>query len=140
MALDVHLRCIMWIILVLLWLLPLLLLIVLAARALGGSPVINDDEWRFVFRDTKQMKLSVWMLFSFAVLGVVFFVLGFLEATVLINMGILWMVIVPLITGLVAMLLVALWLRTGARAKPVSQGSAVRRRAVERRFSNLLSR
>jgi hypothetical protein len=105
----------MWIILVLLWLLPLALGIVVAARVLAGLPVASKDEWRALFRDTKNFKVSPWMGFTFATLAIVFFLIGVLEGLVLINVGSYWLMVVPLFTGLAAMLVVILWLRTGAR-------------------------
>jgi len=111
----------MWIILLLLWLLPLALAIVLVARSAGGIPVVSIDEWRLLFGDTKNLRLSIWMLPAFAVLATLFFFIGVLEGLVLTNLGSLLLVLVPLLTGLAAMFVSLLWLRTGAREKPVRQ-------------------
>jgi hypothetical protein len=109
----------MWIILLLLWLLPVALGIVVAARVLGGLPAASNDEWRMLFRDTKNFKVSTWMGFTFATLAIVFFFLGVLEGLVLINLGSYWLMLVPLLTGLAAMLVVIVWLRTGARESQI---------------------
>jgi hypothetical protein len=105
----------MWIILVLLWLLPIALGIVVAARVLGGLPAVNNNEWRMLFGDTKNFKLSASMGCTFATLTTIFFFVGVLEGLVLINLGSYWLMVVPLFTGLAAMLGVIVWLRTGAR-------------------------
>ena len=105
----------MWIILVLLWLLPVSLGLVIAARLLGGLPAVNEDEWRALFRDRNDFKLSLTMVLSFTTIAVMFFFFGVLQGVVLINIGSLWLLLVPLLTGLVALLLVLFWLRTGAR-------------------------
>ena len=105
----------MWIILVLLWLAPVSIALVLAARVLGGLPAVSDDEWRALFRDRKDFKLSIWMALTFTLFTVMFFFIGIFEGLVLMNINSYWLVLVPLLTGLVALLLVLLWLRTGAR-------------------------
>ena len=105
----------MWIILVLVWLVPVSLGVVIAARVLGGLPAVSDDEWRALFGDRNDFKLSIWMALTFAIFAVMFFFIGVLEGLVLINIGSYWLVLVPLLTGLAGLLLVLLWLRTGAR-------------------------
>lgn len=129
----------MWIILLLLWLLPLSLGIVLTARAAGGIPVASNEEWRLLFGDNKRMKLSIWMALTFVLAALLFFFVGVLEGLVLTNLGAVWLVLVPLVTGLGAMLLVALWLRTGAREKPIRQHRIARSRAGARGSSGILS-
>jgi hypothetical protein len=124
-------RCIMWITLVLLWLVPVSLGVVIAARVLGGLPAVSEDEWRLLFRDRKDFKLSIWMGLTFTIFAVMFFFIGVLEGLVLINIGSYWLVLVPLLTGFAALLLVLLWLRTGAREtrirRPVRSGVRHRR-------------
>jgi hypothetical protein len=105
----------MWIILVLLWLVPVSLGLVIAARVLGGLPAVSEPEWRVLFRDPNDFKLSISMALMFTFFAVVFFFLGVFEGLVLTNVGSYWLVLVPLLTGLAALLLVLLWLRTGAR-------------------------
>ena len=105
----------MWIILILLWVLPVSLGLVIAARLLGGLPAVSRDEWRALFRDTGDFKLSLLMGLSFTIFAVMFFFVGVLQGVVLINVGSLWLLLVPLFTGLAALLLILLWLRIGAR-------------------------
>jgi hypothetical protein len=109
----------MWIILILLWLLPLSLGLVLCARVLGGLPAVSEHEWRALFRDRIDFKPSLWSALGFAVFAVMFFLLGVLEGVVLVNVGSYWLVLVPLLTGLAALLLVLFWLRTGIREFPM---------------------
>ena len=129
----------MWIILFLLWLVPLSLGLVIAARVLGGLPAVSEDEWRALFRDNSDFKPSLWMALAFAVFAVMFFAVGVLEGLVLVNIGSYWLVLVPLLTGLAALLLVLLWLRTGARETPTRHSV---RRGVhqQRRAGGILSR
>jgi hypothetical protein len=105
----------MWIILILLWLVPVSLGLVIAARVLGGLPAVSKDEWRALFRDRSDFKLSLLMGLSFAIFALMFFFAGVLQGVVLINVGSLWLLLVPLFTGLAALLLILLWLRIGAR-------------------------
>ncbi|MCE3240202.1 MAG: hypothetical protein K0Q83_709 [Deltaproteobacteria bacterium] len=105
----------MWIILILLWVLPVSLGLVIAARLLGGLPAVSRDEWRALFRDRSDFKLSLLMGLSFTIFAVMFFFVGVLQGVVLINVGSLWLLLVPLFTGLAALLLILLWLRIGAR-------------------------
>lgn len=123
----------MWITLVLLWLVPVSLGVVIAARVLGGLPAVSEDEWRLLFRDRKDFKLSIWMGLTFTIFAVMFSFIGVLEGLVLINIGSYWLVLVPLLTGFAALLLVLLWLRTGAREtrirRPARSGVRHHRRA-----------
>jgi hypothetical protein len=128
----------MWIILVLLWLLPVALGIVVAARVLGGLPMASNDEWRTLFRDTKNFKLSIWMGLTFTAFAVMFFFIGILEGLVLPNIGSYWLVLVPLLTGTAAMLVVIVWLRTGARETEIRH--TVRPRLRDGRAHRMMSR
>jgi hypothetical protein len=109
----------MWMILLLLWLLPLSLVIVLVGRSAGGIPVVSKKEWRFLFGDTRNLRLSIWMIPTFVVVAVLFFFAGVVEGLVLTNLGTMPLVLVPLFTGLAATVFSVLWLRTGAREKPL---------------------
>jgi hypothetical protein len=130
-ALQLEGRCIMWIILILIWLAPLSLGLVIAARVLGGLPAVSENEWRALFRDKSDFKLSLSMALSFTIFALMFFFVGVLEGVVLINLGSSWLVLVPLLTGLAALLLVLLWLRTGTREtrnfRPIRAGVDQRR-------------
>jgi len=113
----------MWIILILLWLLPVSLGLVIAARLLGGLPAVSRDEWRALFRDRSDFKLSLLMGLSFTIFAVMFFFVGVLQGVVLTNVGSLWLLLVPLFTGLAALLLILLWLRIGARETRIAARS-----------------
>jgi hypothetical protein len=130
-ALQLEGRWIMWIILILIWLAPLSLGLVIAARVLGGLPAVSENEWRAFFRDKSDFKLSLSMALSFTIFALMFFFVGVLEGVVLINLGSSWLVLVPLLTGLAALLLVLLWLRTGTREtrslRPIRAGVDQRR-------------
>ena len=128
----------MWIILVLLWLAPLSIGLVLAARVLGGLPAVSDDEWRALFRDRNDFTLSTWMGLTFTLFAVMFFFLGVFEGLVLVNINSYWLVLVPLLTGLAALLLVLLWLRTGARETRTRR--PIPSRTGHRRARGMLSR
>jgi hypothetical protein len=128
----------MWIILILLWLVPLSLGLVLAARVLGGLPAVSEHECRALFRDKSDFKLSISTGLSFAVFAVMFFFIGILQGIVLINIGSFWLVLVPLLTGSAALLLVLLWLRTGGRDSRI--GRSIRASVHYRRLRDILCR
>jgi len=132
----------MWMILLLLWLLPLSLGIVLVGRSAGGIPVVSKNEWRFLFGDTKNLRLSIWMIPTFVILAVLFFFAGMVEGLVLTNLGSVLLVLVPLVTGLAAMVFSILWLRTGSREKPVRHHRAALSGALARhsRYPHVLKR
>ena len=77
----------MWIILILLWVLPVSLGIVIAARVLGGLPAVTREEWRALFRDRKDFKVSIWMGLTFTIVAMIFFFVGVLQGLVLTNIG-----------------------------------------------------
>ncbi|HEU4345429.1 MAG TPA: hypothetical protein VFU31_28080 [Candidatus Binatia bacterium] len=100
----------MWIIVASLLLVPLAVGIVILGRVLGGNPALTDRERR-LFGDSEDKTLPIWMWLQFAGIMMIFFVLGFLEGIVLINLGPVWMVLAPLVTGIGAMLILMLWLQ-----------------------------
>ena len=128
----------MWIILILLWLIPISLGIVIAARILGGLPAVNKTEWRVLFGDTKDFKISIWTGLTFTTLAVVFFFIGVFEGLVLPNIGSYWLVLVPLFTGMAALLLVVICLRTGQRRTPLRH--TIRSRRIDSRPRRVWSR
>ena len=128
----------MWIILILLWLAPVSLALVIAARVLGGLPAVSQDEWHALFPDRSDFKLSLATALSFTVFALMFFFFGVLQGIVLINIGPFWLVLVPLLTGFAALLLVLLWLRTGGRDSRI--GRSVRLGVHYRRLRNMLCR
>jgi hypothetical protein len=131
-------RCIMWIILLLLWLVPLTLALVIGARVLGGLPAVSQDEWHALFAYRSDFKLSLATVLSFTIFALMFFFFGVLQGIVLINIGSFWLVLVPLLTGFAALLLVLLWLRTGGRASRI--GRSVRPSVHYRRLRDILLR
>lgn len=128
----------MWIILILLWLAPVSLALVIAARVLGGLPAVSQDEWHALFPDRSDFKLSLATALSFTVFALMFFFFGVLQGIVLINIGPFWLVLVPLLTGFAALLLVLLWLRTGGRDSRI--GRSVRPGVHYRRLRDMLCR
>jgi hypothetical protein len=122
----------MWIILILLWLAPVSLALVIAARVRGGLPAVTQDEWTALFRDRREFNLSLAMVLSFTIVAILFFFLGILQGIVLINIGSFWMVLVPLLTGFLALVLVLLWLRIGGRDSRIGRsfGAGVHHRRL----------
>jgi hypothetical protein len=102
----------MWIMLLLLWSIPLALGLIALARAANGTAPMSDYETRLIFGKTKEMRLSVWMGIKFAVLALCFFVVGFVEGVILLNFGVAWIAMASLLTGLGAILLLVLWVRS----------------------------
>lgn len=128
----------MWIILLLLWSIPAALGLVALARAANGSAAMSDYESRLFFGAAKETRLSVWMGIKFAVLAVIFFVVGLLKGTVLLNFGIVWIALASLLTGSGAVLLLALWVRSGPSDRPRMHPRPGWNRAVNN-FSGKLS-
>ena len=128
----------MWIILILLWLVPLTLALVIAARVLGGLPAVSQDEWYALFRDRSEFKLSLAKVLSFTIFAILFFFLGVLQGIVLINIGSFWLVLVPLLTGFAALVLVLMWLRMGAGDSRI--GRPLRAGVNHRRLRDMLPR
>ena len=130
----------MWKIFLLLWSVPLAFGFVMLARVAEGSPPLNDKEWRLLFGDTKEMTLSPWLALKFAALAVVFFIIGFFEELVLVNMGSLSLIVVSLLTGLAAMLLLARSLRSESRKNRIAARNSARSRARDSHRAGLFSR
>jgi len=86
----------------------------------------------FFFGASNDMELSIWMGLGFAPLAVGFFLAGIFESIVLMNFGPLWLVVVPLFTGLAAILLTVLCLRIGNRHLRATRSPKRRVSAVSR--------
>jgi hypothetical protein len=99
---------------------------------------VSQDEWYALFRDRSEFKLSLAMVLSFTFFAILFFFLGVLQGIVLINIGSFWLVLVPLLTGFAALLLVLVWLRTGARDSRI--GRLLRANVYHRRLRDMLPR
>jgi hypothetical protein len=95
------------------WLIPLMLGLVVLVRALNGTSVITDFESLLIFGRAKHVRFSVWMGIEFAILAVVFFMIGLFEGAVLLNFGMVWIALASLLTASGAILLLVLWLRSG---------------------------
>lgn len=130
----------MWTMLLLLWSVPLALGILVLARVAEGSPALSGNESQLFFGDSKDMTLSPWMALEFVVLALLFFILGIFEGLVLANFGALWLVVVPLLTALGAMLILAYCLRSAPRARPVPQPKPARPDPSQSRTDDLFTR
>ena len=106
----------MGIMLLLLWSIPLVLGFVALARVVNGTSVMTDSESRLIFGEAKQTRLSLWMGIKFAILAAIFFSIGLVEGSVLLNFGMGWIALGSLLTASGAILLLVLWVRSGPSA------------------------
>ena len=119
----------MWKMIFFLWLVPLCLATVALARAARGTHLVRPQELRLFFGKSKQTTLSVWIWLGFVTLALCFFILGVVQAVILLNLSALWMVIAPFFTGALAVLFLILLLRAGSS----------RRQATRRRYQRASS-
>jgi hypothetical protein len=110
---------IMWIMLLLLWAVPLGIAALAVARALNGTQLLQPNERKLLFDETKSTGLSPGMAAKFAGACVVFFIVGLLQGVLLTSMSALVFVVIPLLTGGAAVAVVILWIRTAPRAKRI---------------------
>lgn len=127
----------MWEIILLLWSIPLALGIVMLARVARGTSAVTEEERRLVFGDTKENTLSLWMGFKLAALAVLLFLVGVFQGLVLLNISSFWLVLVPLMTALGAMLILALCLRSGSSESGIPQQNTAQ---PENRASGIVPR
>ena len=126
----------MWTILLLLWSIPLILGCVGLARVANGAAAMSGYERRLFFGRTNETRLSLWMGIKFAVFALVFFNLGLVQGAVLLNFGTVWIMSAGLLTGSAAIVILALWVRSGPTI-----GSRFRRPASSHRaIKTLLQR
>jgi hypothetical protein len=104
----------MWKMIVLLWLIPLVLGIVVLARIGRGERALRREEWKFLFGDSKEAQLSIWLGIKLAVLSVLLFFAGVFQGLVVVNLGFLWTMLVSFATALGLILILALWLRSAS--------------------------
>ncbi len=120
----------MWKMIFSLWLPPILLALVAAARAASGKKLVTARERRVVFGGSPHATPSLWFWIAVATLAGGFFVLGVVQAVILLNFDIVWAVLAPLLTGILAilLLLVLFRIRLFHRAEPRRVGSSSRGR------------
>jgi hypothetical protein len=109
----------MWIMLLLLWLPPLALGLIVLKRAADGTRALKKNERELFFDETLDTELSPWMGVKFAALAVGFFIGGLVQGVILPNLGVFWILATPLLSGGAAILLLALWLRSGSGVRRV---------------------
>lgn len=124
----------MAIMLLLLWSIPLVLGLIALARAANGTSVLSDSVSRLIFGEAKQTHLSVWMGIKFAILAVIFFILGLIEGAVLLNFGMAWIALGSLLTASGAILLLVFWVLSGP-----SESRRAHQQAFARRNADKLS-
>jgi hypothetical protein len=105
----------MWHVVLLLWSIPIALGVVLLARIIRNTPVVTDSERELLFGSRRNAQLSVAFGLKFAVLSVLLFFVGVAEGLLLINIGSVWMMLVPLATTVAVMLILAWWVRSASR-------------------------
>jgi hypothetical protein len=104
----------MWIMIVLLWLTPLALGIVALARIGRGESVLREAERRFLFGNSSEVRLSIWLGIKLALVSLLLFLAGIFQGLVVSNFDSFWRVLIPLVTAVCAILILALWLRSGS--------------------------
>ena len=122
----------MWKMMFFLWLVPGVLALIALSRAAKGAQPIRAAEWRMLFGQSKQTTLSPWLWLGFAALAIGFFVLGVVQATVLLNLSGFWTAVAPLFTGAAAAVLLIVLLRAGS-SRPRNQPRRYRRGTLARR-------
>jgi hypothetical protein len=105
----------MWKMIVLLWLIPLGLGIVALARLGRGESVLRDAERQFLFGNNhdKELRLSIWLGLKLAALSILLFFAGAFHGLVIASFGSFWAVLMPFLTAICIILILALWLRSG---------------------------
>lgn len=130
----------MWTMLLLLWLAPLAAGILIVTRVAVDSPPVSDSESEALFGDSKEVMLSSRMALEFILLAILFFIAGVFQGLVLANFSVLWLVAVPLLTGLAAMFILAYWLRSAPPASRVAQSKPAQTGANRSRIADLFTR
>lgn len=110
-ALMIH-ELAMWKMIFSLWLVPLVIALVAAWQAASGKSMLTARKARYLFPGFPQASVSPWFWLVLAVLAIAFFVLGVVQATVLLNFNVFWAVVTPLLTGTFAILILLLLFRT----------------------------
>src|SRR5688572_13605079 len=128
----------MWIMLFLLWVIPITIAILAWARVMDGMPALKDNERELFFDETKETEFGPWLALTFSALAVVFFILGLVQGIILPSLGSVWFVIGPLLTGSRGILVRALWLRSGQRQSPGGQNRISRMHTRAARVADIL--
>ena len=105
----------MWKMIVLLWFVPVALGTVALARLGRGESLLRDTERQFLFGNNnkeKKVRLSGWLGIKLAVLSILLFLAGIVLGLVVVNLGLPWTLLLPVLTAVCVMGLLLVWLRS----------------------------
>jgi hypothetical protein len=128
----------MWTMLLILWSVPLAAAGLILARMWEGRSAITKNESELFFGEAKPITLSLRIALEFAAIALLFFMLGIFEGLVLPNFGSAWAVVVPLMTSVGALAILAYRLRSAPLEKRTPRGKHAWATAAEERIVDLL--
>ena len=97
-------------------------------------PALNRNHRRLLFDEKRPRELTSWLMIKLVVLASCFFMIGLVEGVILLNLPFVWLVLTASLTGIAAILLSALWVRSNSQLPPIL------RRVVARTASRLRQR
>lgn len=130
----------MWKMIFFLWLVPIVLALIPLARLAKGSQLIRAQERRLFFGKSGQSSLSAWGWLGLMILAIGCFFVGVVQAVVLLNFSLFWIVMAPLLTGAAIVGLSILLLRTQQSRRPRARGHVRRPASFTHRIADLFSR
>ena len=131
----------MWKVILVLWSIPVALGIAMATRIGRGSPAMTEDVWRLFFAVDQEANLTLSLGIKLALLALLLFFVGMAQGLILVNLGLLWVVMVPLATTLGVILILTQWLRSASNNASFPQRhDAAQSHPTENRTPGRLSR
>lgn len=130
----------MWKLLLSLWSVPLLLGVLALMRLKDGVPLIKNDERILWLGRSKDIRLSLWMGFKFALISIVLFFAGLVEGIILPNLNVFFQVAVSVLTSAGAILLLLGWLRWRVPPIRTPQQNSAQARAYRNRTADFFFR
>jgi hypothetical protein len=102
----------MWRIIAFLWLIPVALGVAILSRLARGEAALTEHEHQLLFGNGWEPSLSFSLGIKLALLSLFLFLAGMAQGLMLINLGLVWTVLVPLMTAVGIILILVRWLRT----------------------------
>lgn len=116
----------MWKLILFLWLIPTALAIIVVSRLWSGIPILNHDQRRLLFDERRPRELTPWLMTKLAALALAFFIVGLVESVILLNLPFVWTVLMASLTGITAIVLSALWVRSNSQLPRIFRRAALR--------------
>jgi hypothetical protein len=127
----------MWLIIAFLWLIPIALGLAMLSRMARGKAALTQYEHQLLFGNGCEPKLSLLLGIKLALFSLLLFLAGAAQGLTLINLGLAWTVLVPLITAAGIIFILSRWLHKTSSEEEVPREGVERSSSTESHIADV---